>query len=398
MESAYSSLLARTSPEPFFLDIDRAEGIYIWDKQGRRYTDLISGISVSNLGHGNPAVIRAIHQQVDQYLHVMVYGEFGQDPQVRLAEALIGNLPERFEQVFLVNSGTEANEAAMKLARRYTGRAEIVSFQGAYHGNTMGSLSASGNEKKKYPFRPLVPGFRHIRFNEMGDLSWISESTAAVIVEPIQGDAGVRIPSLAYMQALRSRCNETGALLIFDEIQTGMGRTGKLFACEHFGVEPDILTLAKALGGGMPIGAFISSKAIMESLTVDPPLGHITTFGGHPVVCAAAYAALQELLKPGILDDVERKGALIEQLLHHPLVKEIRRVGMFFAIELQNADVVQQVVTGCRDEGIISYWFLSCPESFRIAPPLVITDAQISESCSAITRVMDRVFNTDQNG
>lgn len=388
---SYSPYLAQTTPHPFYLDVARAEGVFVFDTNGKKYFDLISGVSVSNLGHQNPHVVKAIQAQVEKHLHVMVYGEFGQEPQRALAEKLISLLPARFEQVYLVNSGTEANEGALKLARRHTGRSKIVSFRGAYHGSTMGSLSVSGNEMKKYAFRPLIPDVYHIPFNNLDALEIIDERTAAVIVEPIQGDAGIRIPSIEFMQALRERCDTCGSLLIFDEIQSGMGRTGELFGFMHFGVEPDILTTAKALGGGLPLGAFITSKSIMESLISDPILGHITTFGGNPVSCAAALATLQVISEPAFLEEVNRKGHLIASLLEHPLVKEIRYKGMFFAIEMEMAEQVQKVVGRCLELGVISFWFLSCPESFRIAPPLSINDEEIKEACTLIVQAMDDV-------
>lgn len=383
--------LAQTSKTPYEIDVDRAEGIYIYSKTGERYIDFISGISVSNLGHNHPDIKKAVIDQVNKYMHVMVYGEFKQDPQQLLAKELADVLPNKLNTVYFVNSGTEANEAALKLAKRVTGRTDIVAFKKSYHGSTHGSLSVSGNEMKKYAYRPLLPGIHFIDFNKEDQLSQITEQTAAVIVEPIQGDAGVRIPDDGYLMALRKRCDEVGALLIFDEIQTGYGRTGKLFAFEHWGVVPDILTIAKGMGGGMPIGAFISSYDNMEKLTHNPPLGHITTFGGHPVNCAAALANLRVMISSGLIEQVEEKGQIIEEILMHPEVKEIRRKGLFFAIELENAEMVQKVVEGCKDKGVLSYWFLSCPESFRIAPPLIITKEEAVFAAKLIREVMDGV-------
>lgn len=381
--------LARTTKTPFNIDVDRAEGVFIYDNKGNRFFDLISGISVSNLGHQNVAINKAIKNQVDKYLHVMVFGEFSQMPQIELAEKLNSVLPNELTTTYFVNSGTEANEGALKLAKRYTKRTEMIACRGSYHGSTHGSLSVTGNEKKKYAFRPLLPDVKFIQFDNIIDLQAITEKTACVIIEPIQGDAGVRIPSRVYMQALRSKCTETGTLLIFDEIQTGFGRTGKLFAFEHFNVVPDILTIAKAMGGGMPIGAFVSSRKIMDSLTFDPDLGHITTFGGHPVNCAAGLANLNELLKPGFIEAIDEKGKLFEEIIRHPSIKEIRRKGMFFAIEMENAETVQKIVEGCKERGVLSFWFLSCPESFRIAPPLIITEDEIRESAKIIWEVID---------
>lgn len=376
---------------PFRIDVSKAEGVYIIDKSGKKYLDFISGISVSNIGHRHPDVVNAVKDQLDQYMHTMVYGEFYQDPQIRLAEKLNQILPTGLDTTYFVNSGTEANEAALKLAKRYTGRHKLISFVGAYHGNTHGSMSVSYNETKKSPFRPLLPGVEFIRFNEEEDLKLITEEFAGVIVEPIQGDAGVRIPDDNYLSNLKQRCDEVGALLIFDEIQTGFGRTGKLFAFEHYSVVPHILTIAKGFGGGMPIGAFISSNEIMDVLTDNPALGHITTFGGHPVNCAAALANIGVLTMNDqeIIGSVEYKGAKIEQLLQHPKVIEIRRKGMFFAIQMEDAETVAKVVNGCKEKGLLSYWFLSNPDSFRIAPPLTTSDEEIELGCSIIKEVFD---------
>lgn len=378
---------------PFRIDVEKAEGVYIIDKNGKKYLDFISGISVSNIGHRHPKVIDAIKTQLDLYMHTMVYGEFHQDPQINLAAKLNEVLPTGLDTTYFVNSGTEANEAALKLAKRFTGRHKLISFVGAYHGNTHGSMSVSYNETKKAPFRPLLPGVEFIRFNDDEDLELITDEIAGVIVEPVQGDAGVRIPDENYLKKLKNRCDEVGALLIFDEIQTGFGRTGKLFAFEHYNVTPHILTIAKGFGGGMPIGAFISSQEIMDSLTESPTLGHITTFGGHPVNCAAALANLEVLTSNNqeVIRLVEQKGKKIEELLDHPKVIEIRRKGMFFAIQMEDADTVAKVVNGCKEQGLLSYWFLSNPDSFRIAPPLVITDDEIELGCSIIKNVFDNL-------
>ncbi len=385
--------LAQTSQTPFEIDVDYAEGIYIYDKQGNRFADLISGISVSNLGHNNERIKKAIKDQVDKYLHVMVYGEYTQNPQQELANLLAKLLPKQLNSTFFVNSGTEANEAALKLAKRVTGRTELVSCHKSYHGSTHGSLSVTGNENKKYHVRPLLPGVSFMEFNNEADLGLITKKTAAVIIEPIQGDAGVRIPSKSYMAALRQKCNETGALLIFDEIQTGFGRTGALFAFEHYNVVPDILTIAKAMGGGMPIGAFISSHDYMHELTYNPNLGHITTFGGHPVCCAAALENLKILTEGDLINNVENKGKLFEEIISHPSIVEIRRKGLFFAIEMENSNLVQEIVLGCKAQGVLSYWFLSNEESFRIAPPLIITEKEIKETATIIYEVINLVTN-----
>lgn len=385
--------LGQTSPYPFLIDVDRAEGIYIYDKSGKSYMDLISGVSVNNIGHRHPRVIQALREQLDRHLHVMVYGEFIQDSVNLMAERLTALLPLNLNCVYPVNSGTEANEAAIKLAKRVTGRTEIVSFRGSYHGSTFGSLSVSGNEVKKLSFRPLMPDVRFIHFNFMAELAYITEKTAGVIVETIQGDAGVRIPDNFYMRALRERCSEVGALLIFDEIQAGMGRTGKVFAFEHFGVVPDVLTLGKALGGGMNIGALVSSQEYLRAFTYNPMLGHITTFGGHPMPCAAAAATLQVISELNF-NEVERLGQRLENWLCKSLeVKEIRRKGMFFAVDMVSAERVAKVVERCLAFGVITFWFLSHPYSFRLAPPLTITEQEVDKAGELILRAIQETSN-----
>ena len=381
--------LAQTTDSPSLISVSFAEGIYIYDTDNKRYTDLISGIGVSNVGHRNPTIIKAIKDQLDKHLHVMVYGEYIQSASNELAKKLAGLLPPQLNTSYFVNSGTEANEGALKLAKRYTGRHEIISCRKSYHGSTHGSLSVSGNEMKKQAFRPLLPDVTFMTFNDLADLALITEKSACVIVETIQGDAGVRIPSKTYMKELRKRCDDTGALLILDEIQCGMGRTGTLFAFEQFDIAPDILTIAKAFGGGLPIGAFISDKKIMACLTHDPMLGHITTFGGNPVCCASALATLQVIEQDALLKDVEDKGALFEKLLRHPKIKEIRRIGLMFAIDFESAEIVNNIVVKAKELGVICYWFLSHTYSFRIAPPLTITKEEIEESCETILKAID---------
>jgi acetylornithine/succinyldiaminopimelate/putrescine aminotransferase len=376
--------VAQTSPYPFLLPIERAEGIYLYTPEGKRYADLISGIGVSAIGHGHPKVITAIKAQLDRHMHVMVFGEYIQASSNMLAAKLQQLLPSSLNCVYFVNSGTEANEGALKLAKRITQRSEIVSFRKSYHGSTHGSLSVSGNETKKQAFRPLLPDVRFIDFGIEEDLNEITERTACVIMETIQGDAGVRIPSKQYMKTVRKKCSDTGTILILDEIQCGMGRTGKLFAFEHFDIVPDILTVAKAFGGGLPIGAFISDRTRMEVLTHDPMLGHITTFGGNPVCCASALATLEVILEEGLLGHVEEKGKLFQQYLRHPAIVAIRRIGLMFAIDFESAERVSAIVNYCKDHGVICYWFLSHPYSFRIAPPLTITQAEIKDSCKVI--------------
>lgn len=387
----YTPFLANTTNQPFGIEVVSAEGIYLVDRSGKKYIDLISGIAVSNLGHQNQHIKSALLDQLNKHLHVMVFGEFSQEIQNKLAQKLATFLPESLNCLYVVNSGTEANEAALKLAKRATGKTRLVSFRGAYHGSTHGSLSVSGNEQKKYAFRPLLPDVLQLPFNDCDALGSIDHQVAGVIIEPIQGDAGVRIPSKEFMAKLRRICDEHCILLIADEIQTGFGRTGKLFAYEHFDIVPDIVTIGKAFGGGMPIGGLVTSQKIMSLFTSNPPLGHITTFGGHPMCCAGALAGLEVLENENIVSKVEQKGVLFESLLKHKMIIEIRRKGLFFAIELKNPDIVQKVVEGCKNKGLLSFWFLSCPESFRIAPPLIITEKQIALSCEIINEVMDEL-------
>lgn len=372
--------LGQTNPFPYLIDVESAEGIFIYDKSGKRYTDMISGVSVTNIGNRHPQVIKRIQEQLDKYLHVMVYGEFIQDSSLEMARLLRKFLPEQLHCVYPVNSGTEANEAALKLAKRVTGRTQLVSFKGSYHGNTHGSLSVSANEVKKIAFRPLLPDVDFIRLNELEDLQRITKRTAGVILETVQGDAGVRKASTAFLQALRKRCDEVGALLIFDEIQCGMGRTGKMFAFEHSGVIPDVLTLGKALGGGLPIGAFISKYEYMNELSHSPMLGHITTFGGNPVINAAAWGTLEVFDTEINFQEVERLGALLESYLKEiDEIFEIRREGMMFACDMASDERVAKVVEKLLEYGVISFWFLSHPYSFRLSPPLNITEDQIHE-------------------
>ena len=383
-EEIFRKHLAPTSPFPLGIHIDYAKGVYLYGKDGKQYIDMIAGIGVASVGHQNPLVVDAIKKQLDKHSHVMVYGEYIQDSVNGLAEKLTSLLPSSLNTCYFVNSGTEANEAAIKLAKRATGRPKIISFLKSYHGNTQGSMSVSASEVKKQKFRPLIPGVEFIEFNSIEALDAIDEQTAGVIIEPIQGDAGVRIPGQEFMTALRKRCNQTGAKLIFDEVQTGMGRTGKLFAFEHYGIVPDILTLAKGLGGGLPIGAFIASNGMMQLLSDNPMLGHITTFGGNPVCAASALATLNIISEPIFLESIEPKGKLLEQELQHPEVKAIRRKGLMLAIELQNEDKVNRLIEYCLEHGVVIYWFLSTRNSFRISPPLTITEEEIKEAGSVV--------------
>ncbi|MGB0915383.1 MAG: aspartate aminotransferase family protein [Crocinitomicaceae bacterium] len=387
----FLSFQGQTNQSPYLIDVDRAEGIYIYDKSGKAFIDMIAGVAVNNIGHRHPLVVKALNTQIDKHLHVMVYGEFIQDAQLQFSQKLSSLLPDSLETVYTVNSGTEANEAALKLAKRITGRSELISFRGSYHGSTHGSMSVSGNETKKEAFRPLLPDVRFLEFNNIEDLENITSRTAGVIIETIQGDAGVRTPSQAFMDTLRKKCSETGAQLIFDEVQCGIGRTGKMFAFEHFNVTPDILTLGKALGGGMPIGAVVSSKENLYEFTYNPMLGHITTFGGHPVICAAANACLDVMDSEIDFNEVERLGALLEELLQsNSEIIEIRRKGMMFAFDMESFERVEKVVKKCLDKGLISFWFLSHPNSFRLSPPINITEEQIRTAASIISESIDQ--------
>jgi acetylornithine/N-succinyldiaminopimelate aminotransferase len=380
---------AQTTGFPLLLEFERAEGIYLYDITGKAYIDLISGIGVSNLGHGNPYVINAIKEQLDKYMHLMVYGEYVQTPQVRFAEKLVSIFPENLQSVYFTNSGTEAVEGALKLAKRFTGRHNMVACHNSYHGSTQGALSVMGNEEYKQGYRPLLPGVKFIGFNQTDDLGLIDEQTACVIIETIQGEAGIRVPDAAYMQALRNRCTETGALLILDENQSAFGRTCRLFGFEHFGIVPDILVLGKALGGGMPLGAFAASRDVMSAITENPILGHITTFGGHPVCCSAGLAALEVLLSEKLYEQVEVKEALFRELLVHPAIKQIRGKGLMLAIELENFDLNKKIIDHCIANGVITDWFLHCSNSMRLAPPLIITADEIRKACGVILEAIE---------
>lgn len=380
---------AQTSDTPKSLEIESAEGVYLFDTSGKKYIDLVSGFAVSNVGHRHPRVVQAIKDQADKYLHVTVYGEYIQSPQVLFAEKLCSVLPPALNSVYFVNSGTEATEGAMKLAKRVTGRAGIVSCFNSYHGSTQGALSLMGNEHYKQAYRPLIPGISFIRFNVPEDLELINEETAAVFLETIQGEAGVIVPSMEYMHALRKRCDETGTLLVMDEIQTGFGRTGKLFCFEHFDIVPDILLLAKGMGGGMPIGAFIADKKIMDFLKENPILGHITTFGGHPVSCAAGLAALSVLLDDQLTQDVAAKEKILRDNLKHPRIIEVRGKGLLLSLQLSSFEEVERISKTCMENGLIIDWFLHNETSLRIAPPLVITEEQIKKACEIILMALD---------
>jgi len=387
----FQNHLAQTSDAPLQLEIESAEGVFLQGANGLRYLDLISGIAVSNIGHRHPKVIAAIQEQLGHYLHLMVYGEYIQAPQVKLAHALAATLPEKLDNVYLVNSGSEAVEGALKLAKRCTGKTKIVSCHNAYHGSSHGALSVCGNESLKQSFRPLLPAIGIINFGKLDDLDCIDSNTAAVIVETIQGEAGVRIASQEYFRALRARCDEYGCLLIVDEIQSGYGRTGKFWAFEHYDFVPDIVVCAKGMGGGMPIGAFISSREIMQSLTHDPVLGHITTFGGHPLSAAAALATINVIQEDKLIPDVDAKAELFKSVLDHKKIRSIRNKGLLMAIEFDNHEVLKTIIEEAVNGGVITDWFLFCDHSMRIAPPLTIKNEQIVDACKVILQAIEKV-------
>lgn len=383
--------LAQTSEFPLAIEMEKAEGCYMFDTSGKKYLDLISGISVSNLGHGHPKIVKAVQEQAAKYMHLLVYGEFVQSPQVELAGLLTKNLPNSLDNVYFVNSGAEAIDGAMKLVKTYTGRTEIVGFKKAYHGSTQGPLSLMGDEALKLSSRPLLPCIKHLELNNSDDLDQISDDTAAVFVEPVQGEAGALPANNEWLKDLRNKCDQTGTLLVFDEIQTGMGRTGSLFCFEQYGVIPDILCLAKALGGGMPLGAFISSKVIMGKFSSNPALGHITTFGGHPVCCAAGLAALKILLEEPYIFQVKKKETLMRDKLMHPKIKEVRGKGLMLAIQFESMDINFKVIEKCIAKGLMTDWFLFNDSALRIVPPLTISDSELEWACDIIIASIDEV-------
>ncbi|HTA28412.1 MAG TPA: aspartate aminotransferase family protein [Bacteroidia bacterium] len=394
----FYGFLAQTSKTPVGLEIASAKGIWLTDVTGKKYLDLISGIAVSNLGHGNPQVIKAIKNQADKHTHIMVYGEYVQSSQVQFAKLICSLLPKSLNSVYFVNSGSEAVEGALKLAKRYTGRKEIISFRNAYHGSTHGALSVMGDDTLKKPYGPLLPGIKILPYNDIIALKNITERTACVIIEPIQGEGGTIVPDKLFLKALQKCCKETGTLLILDEIQTGFGRTGKLFAFEHFEITPDIMTIGKAMGGGLPLGGFVANRKIMQVLADNPPLGHITTFGGHPLCCAAGLAALDVLIKDKFHEQAAEKEKLFRTLLKHPAIKEIRGKGLMLAIEFHNEELCKKVIENCLSQGnpsgkkgIIVDWFLFCPTAMRIAPPLIIQEKEIKYACSVIISAINEV-------
>jgi acetylornithine/N-succinyldiaminopimelate aminotransferase len=381
--------LAQTSPAPLALEIVKAQVCQLTDASGKDYIDLIGGISVANTGHSHPAVIEAIKKQLDQYMHIMVYGEFVQSPQVQYAKALTEHLPATLNSVYFTNSGAEAVEGAMKLAKRVTGRTEIIGFKNSYHGSTQGALSIIGDEYWRNSFRPLLPGIQHLSYNSFEDLQYINEQTACVIAETVQAEAGIIAPQQEWIHALQTRCNETGTLFILDEIQAGFGRTGQLWGFQNFEVVPDILLLGKALGGGMPLGAFIAAKELMDRLTDNPVLGHITTFGGHPVCCAAGMASLKILLESQI--DVKSKEQQFRSMLDHPKIKAVRSFGLWMAVEFDSFDTCKKVIDKCIEGGVITDWFLFASNCMRISPPLTISPAEIDTACQVIIDSINEV-------
>lgn len=382
---------AQTTPHPFAMEISHAKGAYIYDQNNTPYLDFVAGVSACSLGHRHPKVVAAIKTQLDKYMHVMVYGEYIQSPAVKLSKLLASHLPKNLNKTYLTNSGTEAIDGAMKLARRYTGRSEIIAAKNAYHGNTMGALSIMGYEERKQPFRPLIPDIRFIEFNSLPDLSKITTKTAAVILETIQGGAGFIEPKNGYLTKVQEKCNEVGALLILDEIQPGIGRTGTLFGFENYNCIPDVVITGKGLGGGMPIGAFTASEDMMDSLSDHPKLGHITTFGGHPVIAAAALATLEEITTTNIIAETLIKESLIREHLQHPLIKEIRGKGLMLALMVDSSEIANRVVLQAKDDGLILFWLLYEPKAIRISPPLTITKDEIVKGCQIILNILNSI-------
>lgn len=389
IKHSFLQYLAQTSPEPPMYHFTDSEGIYLIDKEGKKYIDLISGIAVNNVGHRNPRVLKAIKKQLKHSMHQMVYGEYVINSQVKLAKKLASILPNQLSSVYFLNSGSEAIEGAIKLAKKFTGRKKLVAFRNAYHGSTTGALSLMDNEYYSGPFKPLLPNVHFAELNNIDSLNVIDKDTAAVIIEPIQAESGYNASEKEFLELLRAKCSEHGSLLVFDEIQSGMGRTGKMFAWEHYGIVPDIMTLAKGLGGGMPISCFISSKEIMHSLSDHPILGHITTFGGHPVSCAAGHATIKEILKKDLMADIPEKEALFRKLLQHPLISHISGKGLMLGIHLDSFERVTNVINYSYEHGLIIDWFLYNTNALRIAPPLITTKEDIEHICDILIKALD---------
>lgn len=389
----FYSYIAQTSPEPMALEIEKAEGLYLIDQSGKRYVDLISGISVSNVGHCNPRVVKAIQNQCEKYMHLMVYGEYIQNPQNKLAKAICELLPSELNNVYFVNSGSEAIEGALKLAKRHTGRTEIISCKNAYHGSSHGALSIMGNEEFKNNFRPLLPKTTLIEYNNMNDIECITHETAAIVIEAFQAEAGIILPHKGYIEAVRKRCDEVGALMIVDEIQTGFGRTGTFFGFQHHHIVPDIITLAKGMGGGMPIGAFVAKREIMNKLTHHPVLGHITTFGGNAVSCAASLACLEEIQKNQLTENVQKVTNVFLQKLKHPSIVETRGIGFFLCVEFKDQEFNFGVIKKCVQKGVITDWFLFNDKCLRISPPLILDEKTAHECCEKILEAIEEQAN-----
>lgn len=391
MKEDFLKYQAQTSPHPLSIEISHAKGSYIFDASGKKYLDFIAGVSANSLGHNHQKVSEAITDQLAKYTHVMVYGEFIQQPQIELAKLLAAQLPKSLETVYLTNSGTEATEGAMKLAKRFTGRSEIIAANNAYHGNTQGAMSVCGDEEQNRAFRPLIPGIRFIGFNNEIDLTQITHKTAAVILETIQGGAGFIVPKNDYLKKVQQRCNEVGALLILDEIQTGIGRTGTFFGFENYNCIPDIIVSGKGLGGGMPIGAFISSHKIMSCLKNNPKLGHITTFGGHPVIAAAALATVKEITEAGLMSQTLEKELLFRRLLIHPEILEIRGKGLMLALTFKDEEIASKLILKCLEKGLLLFWLLFEGKAVRVTPPLTITNDEIRKGCKILLEAIDEI-------
>ncbi|WP_420572542.1 aspartate aminotransferase family protein [Kordia sp.] len=391
MKEDFFTYQAQTTPHPLAMEISHAEGSYIYDTNNKAYLDFVAGVSACSLGHKHPRVVKAIKDQLDQYLHVMVYGEYVQKSAVDLTKLLAAQLPDPLEKTYLTNSGTEAIEGAMKLAKRFTGRSELIAAKHAYHGNTQGAMSIMGYEERKQAFRPLLPDVNFIEFNNEADIAKITSKTAGVILETIQGGAGFIVPKNEYLRKVKQRCEEVGALLILDEIQPGFGRTGKLFGFQNYNIVPDIVVMGKGMGGGMPVGAFTSSTAIMDSLQDRPKLGHITTFGGHPVIAAACLATLQEIVESDLMLQTLKKEELFRRLLQHEYIEEIRGKGLMLSLIVKNADIANQIILGCMEEGLVLFWLLFEPKAVRITPPLTISLAEIEQGCSTIMKVLRNI-------
>jgi acetylornithine/N-succinyldiaminopimelate aminotransferase len=392
MNNDFLKYQAQTSPYPLGMEVSHAIGSYIFDTNNKKYLDFVAGVSACSLGHQHPRVNQAIKDQLDKYSHVMVYGEYSQSPPVQYCKLLVENLPESLNKVYLVNSGTEACEGALKLVRRVTGRSQLISCHNAYHGNTMGSLSVMGYEERKQVFRPLIPDVDFITFNNEADLEKITTKTAGIILESIQGGAGFIEPQNGFLTKVKKRCDEVGALLIIDEIQPGFGRTGKLFGFENYNVIPDVIIIGKGMGGGMPVGAFVANEKYMDLLSHDPKLGHITTFGGHPVIAAACLATLQEVIETNLMQAALEKEKLFRTLLVHPLIQEVRGKGLMLAAMTSDAEITNQVILRCQDKGLILFWLLFEGCAIRITPPLTISEEEIREGCAIILEVMDEIL------